>query len=115
MPKGFDQYGRVVKDEIPDNDGIATFTSTPDGIAIDFPIPADGYDSFGQYVTVSGEQACKESDAEYCAILEAELRTQLQQAWQRLDYKTADRIADLLGEPRPTEHEGLDRANAKEA
>ena len=41
--------------------------------------------------------------------MRAELRTQLQQAWQRLDYKTADRIADLLGEPRPTEHEAKDK------
>ena len=46
---------------------------------------------------------------EYLALCCDELRTQLQQAWQRLDYKTADRIADLLGEPRPTDHEAKDK------
>lgn len=35
----------------------------------------------------------------------AELLVQMQQAWQRLDFATADRIADILGEPRPSDHE----------
>ena len=58
---------------------------------------------------VTESQAAKETDEEYVAILVSELKTQMQQAWQRLDYKTADRIADLLGEPRPTEHEAKDK------
>lgn len=38
----------------------------------------------------------------------AELRQQLNQAWMRADYHTADRIADILGEVRPTDHEKED-------
>jgi hypothetical protein len=35
----------------------------------------------------------------------AELRDQLTKAWMRGDLKTADRIADLIGDRRPSEHE----------
>ncbi len=38
----------------------------------------------------------------------SELRTQLQAAWQRLDCTTADRIAELIGDPKPTQHELAD-------
>jgi hypothetical protein len=37
-----------------------------------------------------------------------ELLRQMREAWMRLDYKTADRIADLIGEVRPTDHEKED-------
>ena len=37
-----------------------------------------------------------------------ELRTQLTQAWMRLDYATADRIAVLIGDPKPSDHERED-------
>lgn len=40
----------------------------------------------------------------------AELNRQVNEAWMRLDYATADRIADLLGVPRPTDHEAEDAA-----
>lgn len=43
------------------------------------------------------------------ATLKAELRRQLQAAWMRNDLKTADRIADLIGDKRPSEHEAADR------
>lgn len=111
MPDGFDKYGRMTKAKTPSNDGIATFTSTPDGIVIDFPIPTKGYDGFGQLLK---RDVSSWRDVKFIEM-QAELKTQMQQAWQRLDYKTADRIADILGEPRPTDHEGLDRAKAKEA
>lgn len=42
------------------------------------------------------------------AGLRSELRRQLTEAWMRLDYATADRIADLLGERRPSDHEAED-------
>jgi len=38
----------------------------------------------------------------------SELLRQMREAWMRLDYKTADRIADIIGEPRPTDHEKAD-------
>ncbi len=36
------------------------------------------------------------------------LRVQLQSAWKRLDYATADRIADLIGDQRPSDHKATD-------
>lgn len=38
----------------------------------------------------------------------AELERQLNEAWMRLDYKTADRIAKLIGVPSPVDHELAD-------
>jgi len=38
----------------------------------------------------------------------SELQRQLNEAWMRIDYKTADRIADLLGVKRPSDHERED-------
>jgi hypothetical protein len=35
----------------------------------------------------------------------SELLNQMTLAWMRLDFKTADRIADLIGLRRPSEHE----------
>lgn len=37
-----------------------------------------------------------------------ELRTQLQKAYQRLDFATADRIAALVGEMKPSDYEKAD-------
>lgn len=37
-----------------------------------------------------------------------ELLRQMREAWQRLDYRSADRIADLIGEVRPTDYEKED-------
>lgn len=54
------------------------------------------------------ESLCKEADKQLIAAapkMYAELLVQMKQAWMRLDYATADRIADILGEPRPTDHE----------
>lgn len=36
---------------------------------------------------------------------EAELRRQLLEAWMRADYVTASRIAKLIGDPDPIDHE----------
>lgn len=44
----------------------------------------------------------------------AELQRQLNEAWMRIDYKTADRIADLLGVQRPSDHEKEDLQPAAE-
>lgn len=43
----------------------------------------------------------------------AELRRQLQAAWMRNDLKTADRIADLIGDRRPSEHEAADAGEVR--
>lgn len=40
--------------------------------------------------------------------LNIELRIQMGFAWMRLDYRTASRIAKLIGEPDPVEHEQAD-------
>lgn len=42
-----------------------------------------------------------------------ELRRQLQTAWMRGDLKTADRIADLIGDNRPSEHEAADAGEVR--
>jgi hypothetical protein len=42
-----------------------------------------------------------------------ELRRQLQAAWMRNDLKTADRIADLIGDKRPSEHEAADAGEVR--
>ena len=42
----------------------------------------------------------------YVEALEAFVRHQKQLAWQRHDFRTADAAADLLGEKRPSVHEG---------
>lgn len=41
-------------------------------------------------------------------LLDSELRRQKNNAWMRLDFVTADRIAALIGDPLPSEHERLD-------
>lgn len=41
-------------------------------------------------------------------LLDSELRRQKNKAWMRLDFVTADRIAALIGDPLPSEHERLD-------
>ena len=38
--------------------------------------------------------------------MRAFIRCQMQLAWMRQDFRTADAAADLLGEERPSEHEG---------
>jgi len=38
----------------------------------------------------------------------AELRRQSQAAWMRGDYVTADRIAVLIGDPKPSDHEAAE-------
>lgn len=43
-----------------------------------------------------------------------ELRTQVNAAWMRLDYTTADRIATLIGDPKPSDHEKADLKPAGE-
>lgn len=42
-----------------------------------------------------------------------ELRRQLQAAWMRNDLTTADRIADLIGDRRPSEHEAADAGEVR--
>lgn len=44
------------------------------------------------------------------ALLDSELRRQKNNAWMRLDFVTADRIAALIGDPLPSEHERQDSA-----
>jgi hypothetical protein len=60
-------------------------------------LPREGFDAGGMYVS--------EKATDRIAAYEAELRRQVNEAWMRLDYKTADRIAALIGDPLPTEHE----------
>lgn len=57
------------------------------------------------------ESVSKFGDRELIAAAPAmyqELLRQMREAYMRLDYKTADRIADLIGEVRPTDHEKED-------
>lgn len=66
----------------------------------------DHLDFYGGYCIC--ESIAKAGDAELLAAapkMYAELLVQMQQAWMRADYRTADRIADIIGEPRPTDHE----------
>lgn len=54
-----------------------------------------------------GQNAAQNAIAMLEAFL-AELRRQSLEAWMRGDIRTADRIADLIGDPRPSEHELAD-------
>jgi hypothetical protein len=84
-------------------------------IVTDQPVGRPGYtkeNESGDIEYYGGHVICesiaKAGDAELLAAapkMYAELLIQMQQAWQRADYRTADRIADILGEPRPTDHE----------
>jgi hypothetical protein len=53
-------------------------------------------------------EALREADCTKLLAYQAELRRQLNEAWMRLAYDTADRIAELIGEPKPSEHEAED-------
>ena len=90
MPVNFDGTGRFR----PDPSLPAPWDSQPGDVAI---VPKPDETPVQLLLPVVNENLYSR--------MRAELRTQMQQAWQRLDYKTADRIADILGEPRPTEHE----------
>lgn len=48
------------------------------------------------------------------AAMMPELRRQAQEAWQRLDFHTADRLAKLLGDPLPSAHERDDLEPSKQ-
>lgn len=45
------------------------------------------------------------SDKPSPEAMQALLKRLLQEAWMRADYRTADEIADLIGEQKSTEHE----------
>jgi hypothetical protein len=84
-------------------------------IVTDQPVGRPGYTKENESLEIKYygghvicESSAKAGDAELIAAapkMYAELLIQMQQAWQRADYRTADRIADILGEPRPTDHE----------
>lgn len=64
---------------------------------------------YGGYLVC--ESIAKAGDGELIAAapkMYAELIRQMREAWMRADYRTADRIADIIGEPRPTDHEKAD-------
>lgn len=50
----------------------------------------------------------RETDCTKLLAYQDELRRQIQAAWQRLDYYTADRLATLIGDPKPSDHERED-------
>lgn len=56
----------------------------------------------------------READCTRLLAYDAELQRQLNEAWMRVDYATADRIADLLGVPKPSDHEKEDLQPAAE-